>query len=85
MIIVEKIEKLKQNLEKLHWWENLESLIFPPMCGICGKLNENYLCGKCNLELQKSAEYRIDTYITEAGFKRKYFEEQEKCNDKRRI
>ena len=45
------------------------------MCGICGKLNENYLCSRCNIELQKSAESRIDSYVTEAGFKRKYFDE----------
>ena len=60
---------------KIHWWDNLEELIFPPVCGICGKLNENYLCNKCNFELQKEAFFQIDNYITETGFKRKNFEE----------
>lgn len=59
----------------INWWRNLEKLIFPPVCGICGKLNENYLCSRCNLELQKSSEFQVDSYITESGFKRKYFDE----------
>ena len=58
-----------------HWWENLQKLIFPPVCGICGKLNENYLCNKCKVALQKEAFFKIDNYITEKGFKRKNFEE----------
>lgn len=45
------------------------------MCGICGKLNENYLCAKCNIELQKSAEFMLDSYMTDNGFKRKHFDE----------
>ena len=61
--------------QKKNWWENLESLIFPPVCGICGKLNENYLCGRCNLSLQKESKFQIDKYLTETGFKRKYFDE----------
>lgn len=72
---IEKIEELKQKLENLHWWRNFESLIFPPKCGICGKLNENYLCGRCNLELKKEARFQSDSYITETGFKRKKFNE----------
>lgn len=69
--MVIKVEKFKN----IHWWVNIEKLIFPPMCGICGKLNQNYLCGRCNLELQKSAQFQVDSYITEVGFKRKYFDE----------
>jgi len=63
---------IKLNKEIVCWWEKL---IFPPVCGICGKLNENYLCSRCNIELQKSAELRVDSYITDSGFKRKYFDE----------
>ena len=57
------------------WWENFQKLVFPPVCGICGKLNENYLCGRCNIMLQKEAFFQVDNYITETGFKRKYFDE----------
>ena len=71
--------KAKTNINlknwNIKWWENVQKLIFPPVCGICGKLNKNYLCNKCNLELQKEAFFQIDNYITETGFKRKNFEE----------
>ena len=73
--IQEQIDKLLQKLEHKHRWKNFESLIFPPVCGICGKLNENYLCNRCNLELKKQSEFQIDSYITETGFKRKHFDE----------
>ena len=66
---------LKQNKENKYWWDNLEKLIFPPVCGICGKLNENYLCSRCNLDLQKESGFQIENYITETGFQRKKFDE----------
>ncbi len=66
--------KLEQ-IKNIYWWEKTQELIFPPMCGICGKLNENYLCGRCNLALKKEASFKIDNYITETGFKRKHFDE----------
>ena len=69
------IDNLMMKIENISWWRNLEKLIFPPVCGICGKLNENYLCSKCNLELQKTSEFQVDSYITETGFKRKHFDE----------
>ena len=49
--------------------------MFPPACGICGKLNANYLCRGCNLELKKEANFQVDSYISKSGFKRKYFDE----------
>lgn len=71
-IIISKIKNLEK---KTHGWENIKKLIFPPVCGICGKLNENYLCNKCNLALQKEAGVQVDSYITETRFKRKHFDE----------
>ena len=75
MIKVENLKRIIRQSENAYWWENIKSLVFPPVCGICGKLNENYLCGRCNLELQRCAEFQRDSYITEAGFKRKHFDE----------
>ena len=37
-------------------------LIYPPTCGICGKLNQNSLCKKCEIELKKQAVFGIDNY-----------------------
>ena len=66
---------ITKKLQAKSWWENIEMLIFPPVCGICGKLNENYLCSRCNLNLQKVSGFQIDNYTTETGFQRKHFNE----------
>ena len=33
--------------------ESLTDVIFPNVCGICGKLDEKSLCKKCEMKLQK--------------------------------
>lgn len=53
----------------------MEKLIFPPKCGICGKLNENYLCNKCKIVLERQSNFQVENYIMESGFERKNFEE----------
>ena len=35
-------------------------LIYPPKCGICGKLNENFLCNKCYKMLENDAKFSIE-------------------------
>ena len=37
-------------------------MIFPPVCGICGKLDKNSLCNKCKIRLQKNALCKIENY-----------------------
>lgn len=37
-------------------------LIYPPACGICGKLSENYLCKKCQNKLYKEAVFGQEKY-----------------------
>lgn len=69
------IEQIKRKAKKARGWENFESLIFPPMCGICGKLNENYLCRRCYKRLEKDIDFKIENYVTESGFRRKHFDE----------
>lgn len=64
-----------EKLQKKYWWEKVQMLIFPPVCGICGKLDEKYLCERCDLELQKNAKFQINSYVAPNGFKRKYFDE----------
>lgn len=36
------------------------NLIYPPTCGICGKLNPNFLCKKCEKTLESQAKFKID-------------------------
>ncbi len=44
---------------KLHC-PQLLNLIYPPICGICGKLNSNFICNKCQIQLEKQAEFKIE-------------------------
>ena len=37
-------------------------LIYPPVCGICGKLDKNFLCKKCENVLKKQAAFENDNY-----------------------
>ena len=37
-------------------------MLFPPVCGICGKLDKNSLCNKCKIRLQKIALCKIENY-----------------------
>ena len=57
--------------------EKISNLLYPPICGICEKINKDGLCPKCNLELKKQAEVNIlqKEEIEENIKKEKYFEE----------
>ncbi len=41
------------------------------MCGICGKLNRNFLCQKCNNTLKNQAKFNVENFQK----KEKYFKE----------
>ena len=53
--------------------EKILNLIYPQTCGICGKINENSLCKKCEIKLNKQAENIILKEGTE--IEDKYFNE----------
>ena len=36
------------------------NLIYPPTCGICGKLNQEFLCKKCQKMLENQAEFNVE-------------------------
>ena len=38
----------------------LLELIYPPVCGICGKINKKHLCVKCANRIKKYEIYRIE-------------------------
>lgn len=53
--------------------EDILNLIYPPICGICGKLDKNLLCKKCELQLKKMQKNKI---IAEGNdVNNKYFNE----------
>lgn len=37
----------------------ITNLFYPPVCGICGKLNEDFLCKKCEKILESHAKFEI--------------------------
>ena len=48
------MEKLKQVIEKVL------NLIYPPKCGICEKLSNNFLCNKCYMKLKNDSKFTIE-------------------------
>ena len=38
---------------------NLIDIIFPPVCGICGAVNSNWLCDKCEKRLEKYRKNKL--------------------------
>lgn len=48
------------------------NLIYPPICGICGKINKDSICRKCEIELEKQLDINI---IRKEELQDKYFNE----------
>ena len=43
-------------------FENILNLIYPQVCGICGKINSKPLCNKCKIKLEKEYQFQTDNY-----------------------
>ena len=52
--------------------EKISNLLYPPVCGICGKIAPKGICIKCNVELKKQAEENI---LQKEEIEEKNFEE----------
>ena len=48
------------------------SLVFPNVCGICGKISKNAICEKCYDDLKEKNNFIINDYSQD---KTKYFTE----------
>ena len=55
----QKTTKMKQKVP-VPFVSFLLDLIYPPKCGICGKLNDNFLCRKCYKMLENDAKFSIE-------------------------
>ena len=42
--------------------EKILDIIYPQTCSICGKLNKNWLCNKCELKLKEEFNFQTDNY-----------------------
>ena len=40
--------------------ENVLDLIYPRVCGICGKVNTKALCNRCEAKIKKEFKFKID-------------------------
>lgn len=52
--------------------EKISNLLYPPVCGICGKIAQKGICIKCNVELKKQTEVNI---LQKEEIEEKNFEE----------
>ena len=43
-------------------------IFFPPVCGICGKLDKNSLCNKCKIRVEKNVLNKIEDYRDTSSF-----------------
>ena len=67
---IKKIRKIKKNgeyinrykIERRKKFEKILDVIYPQVCGICGKLNRESLCNKCKVKLKKEYRFQIDNY-----------------------
>lgn len=46
----------------MHILENILDLIYPRVCGICGKVNTKALCNRCEAKIKKEFKFKIDNY-----------------------
>ena len=68
-----KFDKIIRQIKTVPNVSKILNLIYPSICGICGKINKNSLCKKCEIELKKQAENRITNNGEE--IQDKYFNE----------
>lgn len=43
-------------------FQKILDLIYPQVCGICGKLDRKSLCNKCRIKLEKEYKFQTDNY-----------------------
>ncbi len=64
---LKQIKYFKSNITKniSNIIPNMIQTVYPPVCGICGKFNKNYLCKKCENLLKSESEFKIEIVKSE--------------------
>ena len=44
------------------------NFIYPPVCGICGKVSTNWICNKCKNKIKSQHEFIIENYKNNTSF-----------------
>lgn len=52
--------------------EKILNIIYPPVCGFCGKIDKNYFCEECRSKLDKIRKDKVEEY-NEKNFKKHYY------------
>lgn len=52
-------KKGMKHLRAVPFFSFVSNLIYPPVCGICGKINQDFLCNKCQKYLESQAKFQI--------------------------
>lgn len=47
-------------IKRKNYVSKILNLIYPPVCGICGKLNQDFLCKKCEKSLRNEAVFCVE-------------------------
>ena len=68
-----KFDKTMRQIRTVPIVSKILNLIYPQICGMCGKINKNSLCKKCEIELKKQVENQIIN--NEEEIQDKYFNE----------
>ena len=43
-----------------NFYDWILNLVYPPVCGICGKFNQEFLCKRCRKMLEAEAKFNVD-------------------------
>ena len=49
----------------MYIFNKILDLIYPQVCGICGKQDRKSLCNKCRIKLEKEYKFQTDNYEEE--------------------
>lgn len=50
----------RKKVSAKNFYDRILDLVYPPVCGICGKFNQDFLCKKCRKMLEAEAKFKID-------------------------
>lgn len=53
--------------------EIILNLVYPPVCGFCNEINDNFLCDKCMKKLEQEKITKIDDYKNQTVFFDEHF------------
>ena len=54
-----------ENIGVIDILERILDVVYPQLCGICGKINTKSLCNKCKIKLEKEFLFITDSYKTD--------------------